>query len=668
MSKSSRPAFLRLVSSKSETGQQPLSSGGQMPAQETFLPSSASNTIIFLDWRGVTAEDMADVFELSRPKIIFDLRVAPRFDLSGFNRRSFFSELQKSCCQYVDLLGRMNLTSVGDALANPALVALRAASFTEKLDPPHIGPLVFIHDDDLIDDERIATIAKCLPRGLRGGWQIYRPLQDGKNVSVGEKARSGTNGDTPTVGRNTVFISHATPEDNHFVAWLSSRLIAAGFEVWTDLSMLKGGDPFWSDIESVIRTKAAKVIFIQSKFVSSKRGARKEAYLALKVGEKNSLKRFVIPMRIDDTPFDETLIELIDLQSIDCRGSWLHGLDSLMTVLIRDRVPRNASFKTEQFSDLVRRADHPSLVVRKQSEDVIANILAFKSLPSCLNFFSCTGIQSSDLRDVAAEIGAPAFAYYALLVSTAKAEALSSEIRAIGKSTNVEKRASVSWEDFLHARCGDLPAWKRADARRYAVNLLHQMWSSYLPRRGAKASSLANGKVFWYFEDQFHTNNKIRFKDFAGRSVSRQLVGYSAKRRVYWHFGIQGRAQVSDENVTITVSPHVVFSSNGKDLLPSKSQQHSLRRSFCKSWWNDRWRDLLQGFIAAVSDENGELSFAAGDETPIILSGQFQHFSISVSPSFETTEAHKYTAEDQIEDSWDDELAELNDPWPDNND
>jgi hypothetical protein len=44
--------------------------------------------------------------------------------------------------------------------------------------------------------------------------------------------------------RDTIFISHATPDDNDFVRWLSDELTSRGYRVWADLLYLKGGTPF----------------------------------------------------------------------------------------------------------------------------------------------------------------------------------------------------------------------------------------------------------------------------------------------------------------------------------------------------------------------------------------------------------------------------------------
>jgi hypothetical protein len=53
--------------------------------------------------------------------------------------------------------------------------------------------------------------------------------------------------------RCIVFLSHATPDDNDFVVWLGARLSAAGYEVWSDVTRLLGGEFFWRNIDDAIR-------------------------------------------------------------------------------------------------------------------------------------------------------------------------------------------------------------------------------------------------------------------------------------------------------------------------------------------------------------------------------------------------------------------------------
>ena len=67
------------------------------------------------------------------------------------------------------------------------------------------------------------------------------------------------------MARNTIFICHATPDDNDFVRWLGARLTGHGYKVWADMFGLKGGMPFWNTIEDALREHACKVIYVASK-------------------------------------------------------------------------------------------------------------------------------------------------------------------------------------------------------------------------------------------------------------------------------------------------------------------------------------------------------------------------------------------------------------------
>jgi TIR domain len=669
MARRSHPGFLRLVHSDSNVARTLPELTRATPAQDSFLPSSHPSTLIFLAWGKLSLDDLMDVFELSKPKLILDMRVAPRFDLDQLTRRRFFELLRQYDCQYVDLLGRLGVDHMNDALLNPALVGSQAAQFTKGLRVPNSGPLVFIHDDDWVDDDYVSALAKSLPCGTGSSWQVYRPQ---RSIEVGADQRRADQGSvnaqdsstTLPLARQAIFISHATPQDNAFVVWLASKLISAGYEVWSDVTNLSGGDGFWGDIEQVIRFRAAKVIFVQSKHVKGKSGARKEVYLAQKVGEKNRLPRFVVPMRIDATPFDETLIELIDLQAIDCRRDWLAGLQSLLALLQRDGTPRATSFRTDQFSNLVSKLGQPALTVVRFEELLVSNLLPILVPPQGITFFSCGGIQSNQMPSIAAQLPIPAFAHYTHIATTATRERFADALASIGfKNTPVGERASLSWGDFLAGQSGDLPGWKRSDGRNNAFNMLRKAWRQHLSHCGASSGLLANNRPFWFFVNQQFVDNKIRFPDFSGRTIQRQLVGYSEKRRVYWHFGAQERCIVVDDQFFFALTPHVIFSADGKTPLSSKAQLHSLRRSFCRSWWNDRWRDLLQGFVAALAGDDNQLKLDIGAQSQLVVAASFKQFSspISLASEYPVHAPADAGTDEEIEDQWEDDFDEDDD-------
>lgn len=652
--------FLRLVHSVGTPGRDNPVREQVDGMQGSFLPSDDPRTLIFLEWDESSVGNLLDVFALSKPKVIFDLRVAPRFDIGPLTRKRFFELLSESNCKYIDVCGRMGVSNPNEALRNPVLVADYAGQFTAESAASNLGPFVFLHDHGAVDDEYVTALARALRVAKSSDWKVYRP-EPPKRREKTDTPRIDQIIDAPiSITRRLIFISHATPEDNAFVTWLASKLIAAGYQVWSDITDLNGGDVFWANIEEAIRLHAAKVIFVQSEKAKGKRNTRKEVYLALKVSERNRLQRFVVPIRIDSTPFDETIIELIDVQAIDCQGNWLAGLRGLLALFERDGVPRNSHFRSDQFYSLVASVNEPALKVIKSSERLISNWLDVLTPPPNINFFSCRGVDVGNLPIMAAKLGVPAFSYYKLLATPATRERLLDAMSFAGyDSVQISDRASLSWQQYLTAEYGDLPSWSVGEARYNVFGLLNRAWSLFMQAEGALSSALANERPFWFLADKRLPNNEVRFVSYGGKSVRRQLVGFSKKRGVFWHFGVQARAGQGKENFYYCLTPHVTFSADGRTVLQSKAQLHALRRSFCRSWWNNRWRDLLHGYVSFFSDGASNLKIDVGASGLMEVSSQFRTFASPVMPSLAGgDQTVSVLDEDEIEDPSDEDFEE----------
>ena len=117
------------------------------------------------------------------------------------------------------------------------------------------------------------------------------------------------------MARDTIFICHATPDDNNFVRWLGARLTAHGYKVWADMFSLKGGMPFWNTIEDTLREHACKVVYVASKASvnAKRRGVRNELSVADAVRKALRDPAFIIPVRLDDVAFSDFPISSISL-------------------------------------------------------------------------------------------------------------------------------------------------------------------------------------------------------------------------------------------------------------------------------------------------------------------------------------------------------------------
>ena len=217
--------------------------------------------------------------------------------------------------------------------------------------------------------------------------------------------------------RRIVFLSHATPQENDFVVWLGARLAADGYEVWSDITRLLGGEFWWKDIDSAIRRHSAKVVVCLSRAAVLKDGVLNEIAISVATGKKVGSDEFTLPIRVDDLPFDEFPPQLINRNAIDFSANWAGGLVRLLKVLERDGVPRRDG-GTSQVALDGWRASHQQRVrtIVEVPEQVESNWLPVLSLPPTVTLNEIgMPIAIGDLPKMASRIKWPHFVYARLV-------------------------------------------------------------------------------------------------------------------------------------------------------------------------------------------------------------------------------------------------------------
>ena len=149
--------------------------------------------------------------------------------------------------------------------------------------------------------------------------------------------------------KDTVFISHATPADNTFAAWLATKLELCGYNVWVDINNLSPSVDFWNTIEQTIRNEAVKFIFVASaaSIDSGRDGVQKELAVADKV--RRQFPNFIVPVRIDDINFNDFPVEILRLNAIDFYNDWAKGLDALLKHFSDENIPKLNSNSGSQY-------------------------------------------------------------------------------------------------------------------------------------------------------------------------------------------------------------------------------------------------------------------------------------------------------------------------------
>ena len=414
------------------------------------------------------------------------------------------------------------------------------------------------------------------------------------------------------MSRDIVFISHATPEDNDFVRWLGARLAGHGYKVWADLFELKGGTPFWSSIEEALRNFAIKVIFVVSKSSvhPDRTGVRNELSVADTIKKTLKDKAFIIPVRIDDTPFGDFPIQIHQLNALDFSKGWGQKLPELLDSLEAGNTPLFPGPQTEEFekwrTSLVRAAASVELA----PEPILTNLLLVEKLPEHINCFEYRG-DNTKIETALKATGIPLRMHYRNIFSFAAVESIQEHMP---PSFALSPKAIIRLEDFLSGSVKDITAPLRDEASNMATHFLRAHIERDLEARGLKRFALSGGDAF-YFPSGLVPNDKVFYTAASGRRTHKNVVGRSERFRVHWHLAMKVNVALR-QPATVRFKPYVCFSEDGKTAITDLKRTSSIRRRFCRSWWNPHWRQLQQAFCEFLAAEQPSIAIRlAGPET-----------------------------------------------------
>lgn len=74
----------------------------QVGPQRALFPEGKPGLVVFLRFAAITDHEFAEVLRLAQPSFVFDLRMAPRFDVGLLNRKAAFALFHEVHATYVD--------------------------------------------------------------------------------------------------------------------------------------------------------------------------------------------------------------------------------------------------------------------------------------------------------------------------------------------------------------------------------------------------------------------------------------------------------------------------------------------------------------------------------------------------------------------------------------
>jgi hypothetical protein len=420
--------------------------------------------------------------------------------------------------------------------------------------------------------------------------------------------------------RDIVFISHATPEDNEFVKWLGARLIGLGYNVWADVFELKGGTPFWRNIEEAIRTRALKVIYVAStaSVNPSRKGVRDELAAAEGVGKKLKDVEFIIPVRVDKVDFNDFPISVVQLNALDFSSGWGGMLLKLLETLEKASVPTNTAQIDERMAFWRARTSRDAPTVEVGSETLLTNLLPIKALPQQISFYEFIGPNTS-IKPTLDGTGIPYAQFARLIISFADMAELQSKMPP-QFTVSLDKR--IDLVRFLQGPKGreTAPEWR--EARNMLSNLLRRHVELFLVAKGLEIFERSAGSAF-YFPLGLIEGGKVWYVKPDGKRTWKGITGKSDKYKVNWHLAMMVNIDLGPPGF-VRFKPYICFSENGA-LITDPNRTTVLRRRICKTWWNKQWRQLQQAFIAFLANAADEIVVALDGTEQLTLDGKLLH-------------------------------------------
>lgn len=409
--------------------------------------------------------------------------------------------------------------------------------------------------------------------------------------------------------RDTVFVSHANPEDNSFALWLTLRLASSGYRVWCDLTNLLGGETFWDNAEEAIRARTAQFCYVLSRSSNAKDGSLRELHLAQSVAKTQGFQDFVVPLHIDDLSHGDVTIELQRILTVSFRPSWAKGLAQLLQRLEASGVPKDQSASAAVVAAWWQGHASAEEGLLDRSEEYVSNIFPVVKLPNEV-FFHQLHRDAIGKVEVSPSLPIPASQDCGRLISFATADELAPSI---GPKLSITRSEPLSCQGWLDA---GPPADLGQDLRR----ILKVAWLLAVTDRGVPLRAMANDVQSMYFRRGTSENDVVGFDWADGRRGNRQVVGFKTVTNMrtsitstrYWHYGIDAKA-VTYPCMGFAVRSHVFFSDDAMTLWADPKRHQAARASQCKNWWNDAWRDRLLGTMNWLAGGGATVDLPVGN-------------------------------------------------------
>jgi len=272
-----------------------------------------------------------------------------------------------------------------------------------------------------------------------------------------------------------------------------------------------------------------------------------------------------------------------------------------MATLSDDRVPKTRQTDGLSLAQWWTQQRPATLSILHQQETLVSNKFKIKAIPSRIYSYSGVPVTGATLRH-------NLIPFRGIWLSFLSPDELHQS-----KVSGMSRESIISAPDLFSGITSLTATFSPSVRQKLLHRLLNQQWETFLLSRGLSLYAETGLRPTPYIPDGLLSNNTAYFTDQGGVQRRRILVGQSIRRNLYWHLAPAGYFAMSSSDTALHLKLRILFSEDGHGRWPSVERMKTTRRSFCKNWWNDRWRSLQAAFMGWISQGNSEVPLYAGE-------------------------------------------------------
>jgi hypothetical protein len=145
------------------------------------------------------------------------------------------------------------------------------------------------------------------------------------------------------------------------------------------------------------------------------------------------------------------------------------------------------------------------------------------------------------------------------------------------------------------------------DVENHFKRFLHCIISNLCRQKGRKKAELS-GKKLAFFRPKYNEKESVSFfYPFSSQKKPKRKQIFGIFEKIgFWHYAVSPQT-ILFPFVGFSLKSHIVFTTDGVQLITDEKKVHAYRRKKGKRFFNEEWRDMLLAFMQGMKDENGEI-------------------------------------------------------------